>query len=64
MSSLFSPAAHCCIGRFAFFDPDSPMQEQPHPLFHAIPEHAGIATRIREHNHPDVLIMRAAMPAN
>jgi hypothetical protein len=30
----------------------------------AIPEHAGIATRIREHNHPDVLIMRAAMPAN
>jgi hypothetical protein len=52
------------LGVFAFFDPDSPMQEQPHPLFHAIPEHAGIATRIREHNHPDVLIMRAAMPAN
>ena len=25
---------------------------------------AGIATRVREHNHPDVLIMRAAMPTN
>jgi hypothetical protein len=33
-------------------------------LSHAVRERAGIATRIREPNHPDVLIMRAAMPAN
>ncbi|UPJ47641.1 hypothetical protein IVB30_30885 [Bradyrhizobium sp. 200] len=33
-------------------------------LSHAVPERAGIATRIREHNHPDVLMMRAAVPAD
>jgi hypothetical protein len=33
-------------------------------LSHAIPERAGIATRIREPIHPDVLIVLAAVPAN
>jgi hypothetical protein len=35
---------------FAVFDPVvfSYAVEQPHPLFHAVPERAGIATRIRE----------------
>jgi hypothetical protein len=35
-------------GRFAVFDPVFHAVEQPHPLFHAVPERAGIATRIRE----------------
>jgi hypothetical protein len=54
------------MGVFAVFDPvvfshavDSPILPS-----HAVRERAGIATRIREPNHPDVLIMRAAMPAN
>jgi hypothetical protein len=33
---------------FVVFDPVFHAVEQPHPLFHAIPERAGIATRIRE----------------
>jgi hypothetical protein len=38
------------LGVFAVFDPVvlSLAVEQPHPLFHAVRERAGIATRIRE----------------
>jgi hypothetical protein len=33
---------------FVVFDPVFHAVEQPHPLFHAVPERAGIATRIRK----------------
>jgi hypothetical protein len=42
------PCSPLLNGRFAVFDPVFHAVEQPHPLFHAVPERAGIATRIRE----------------
>jgi hypothetical protein len=36
------------LGVLPVFDPVFPAVEQPHPLFHAVPERAGIATRIQE----------------